>query len=581
MIASPMLRLLPTLLLLVSLTACDAARFSTARRQDTIEAYRKFLAVRPNSDHTKAASQRLEALEYRRARTADKVIGYRMFLDAYPGGRYAADCRARLAGKAMASAKTPADLQLILELFPDTEEAATARERLPGALAARVLMGGDDGAMASFLERFPGHASGEKIRAALATARWTKLGKDDRLVLESFARRMAGTPEAREARKLARTMLENEVAARGTLALLRELQSRYPRSPRLAELSALVSQRTAALAMTEMNLMVLKKKPAIRLGGVEISAVIKQCGSRPETCQTLADLARAARPWRPVGMASTMRAAVYGEDLLGAWRGVEALGWAADEASANLLLELAGTTRISMVRLASRSLARWLSRGTGGSSQRWLKTRLRTAAAPNRVNPDDIQRHGLLRLLAGNAKERGQGTVTLRKLMATPDRALSAGFLLATNAGGSGGLPLDQLQQLTRAAESRLKALEDGFPAALNKESAVAATLAERELFSLTRALAEASASMAGNSSPLALLQARAADTLARWQVHLAAELEGFIPATDPDLSAKVKTHRKGRASALITLRRRRDPAGRATAAALCMLQPSPACSGK
>ena len=95
-------------LLLVSLAACDASRFSTAKRADTVQAYRRFLVLSPDSEHAPAARQRLEALEYRRARAADKVIGYRMFLDQFPEGRYAADCQARMARTALDQARTPA-----------------------------------------------------------------------------------------------------------------------------------------------------------------------------------------------------------------------------------------------------------------------------------------------------------------------------------------------------------------------------------------------------------------------------------------------------------------------------------------
>lgn len=564
-------RILPMALLLASLVACDASRFSTAKRQDTIQAYRQYLALKPGSEHAPAARLRLEALEYKRARTADSVLGYRMFLERFPQGRYANDCRGRMASKAMARARTPADLQLILEQYPESDEATTARERLPAALAQQVLAGGDGAAMLAFLERFPGHPSGGKIRSALATARWARLNKEDRLALESFARHMVGTPEARQARQQARTLLELEVAARGTLALLRELQSRYPRSSRMKELVAIVEKRAAAQALVTLDLKTLKKRPAIRLGGVEMSRVIAQCEVRPGACQALVAQARAARPWRPVGRIRTMRAAVYGEDLLSAWRGVEALGWAPDEASANLLLELAGTTRISMVRLASQSLARWISRGPSERTNRWVQARLRHK--PNRGNLDEEQRHALLRLLASQ----GQGAADLRRLMATPDRTLCAGFLLATRAG-AGTIPSTHLEQFSQAADARLKTLVESFPSQLNKESAVAATLAERELFSLTQVLTEAAG--AGNTS-LAMLQARGADTLANWQSRLSGELDGFIPATDPDLSADVKRHEKGRGQALGQLRRKRDPATRAMFAAICHLHPGPGCPKK
>ena len=564
-------RLIPISLLLASLAACDASQFSTARRADTAEAYRRFLTLSPDSENAPAARQRLEALEYRRVKAADKVIGYRMFLDEYPTGRYAADCTARMARKALARASTPADLQLILEQYPDTPQAATARERLPGALAEETLKAGDEVGMAAFLERFPGHTAGAAVRAALAKARFGQIKeRDDRLELEAFARSLAGTPEAAAARERARVLLEDEVASMRTLLLLRELQTRYPRSPKLASATTLVRRHTAALALLELDLKTMARRPEVRLGGVELSRVNAACKARPARCQQLMVLARAARPWRPSGSIKVLRAAVFSEDLVGAWRSVESLGWAPDEAPADLLLELAGSARISTVRLASRALARWIKRGESERAGRWLRRRLRHT--PNRSNLDELQRHGLLLLLA----RKDQGDATLRQLMNTAARTLSAGYLLAAH-GGEDGAPRAVLTALARAASARLKSLKDSFPSELNQESGVAATLAERELFSLSRALAEAAGAGSG-VSPLAMVQASIADTLVGWQARLTGEVDRFTPAADPDISDQVKRHEQGRAPALRALRRRRDPAGRAMTAALCLVHPTPGC---
>jgi len=566
-------RLLAILLLVaLSLPACEATRHAAAKREDTVEAYRRFLAQFPKSKRGDGVRMRLEALEFKRARSADRPIAYRMYLERYPSGRYARQCKARLARLSLDRARSVADLRLVMEKYEDTPEAAEARRRLPALLAAQVLASGDPAALRDFIQAYPGMKQTARVKRALARMRHGALG-DDRHALEAFARELAGTPEAEQARQRARGLLEQEVALTGSTTLLRELRSRYPRSARIPELRRLVARRQARLAVLALDMGALERTGVASIGKVKVQRVLAHCKRRPERCRQVKEAARAAGPWRPTGGAPALRAAVHGQDIIAAWRTIEALGWSPDIAAADLLVELLGSARPSTARLAGRGLARWLGRATGKArGPGWLAGHLRRP--PRRGNDDEAQRHGVLLLLAGKEV---QGRAALEALAARPGRALTGALLLVQFDLARGRKPPTALTaQLAAAAGARLKSLRDAFPAELNAESGVAALLAERELFVLERVLARL-VDAGGAGDAVTRAHATAADALARWRVDLERDVKAFRPAADPDLTAEVTRHERGRAAALRRLRAGRDPAGRAAAAAIQALYPVPA----
>ncbi len=568
-----MKRLFLLYLVVVALPACHAIRYSAVKEEDTAVAYRGFLASFPKSEHGPRIRERLEALDFKAARTEDRPIAYRMYLERYPSGRYAQESRRRLGRLGLARAKTVADLRLIMEQFEGSPEGAEARKRLPAAMAAQVLASGDEAVLQAFIREFPGVPESPKIKQALAGIRYSRLS-EDRFELETFARNLAGTPEAAKARQRARILLEGEVESTGFEALFRELQSRYPRSARLPELQALVRKRRILAALTTLDLKALAAVRDQKIGSVEISKVLASCHKRPKLCGAAVEAARDAMPWRPAGGLAAQRAAAYGQDLLAAWGAVEALGWAPDEASASLLLELLGSARLSTIRLAGPALDRWAGRAaSSGMAARWLRDRLRRP--PRRGNDDETQRYGALLILAGQEQK---GRRLLNALTSRPGRILSSGYLLASLDTPRGKKPsADLLSRFIRAADGRLKSLEEGFPSELNNESGVAALIAEREVFSLVQALTNILAS-AGPAEALSHLHVRAADTLARWQMELGREVKLYRRAEDPSLKALVNRHEQGRAKALKSLLRGRNMAGKAAAMAICQLHPIPTC---
>src|SRR5690348_12707137 len=84
--------------LTVALGGCRDSAFSAASKQDTIEAYRQFIAQHPSDENIEAANERLSELELEQARKVHTVVAYKRFLDAYPEGERSRAARALLEG---------------------------------------------------------------------------------------------------------------------------------------------------------------------------------------------------------------------------------------------------------------------------------------------------------------------------------------------------------------------------------------------------------------------------------------------------------------------------------------------------
>jgi hypothetical protein len=114
----------------------------------------------------------------------------------------------------------------------------------------------------------------------------------------------------------------------------------------------------------------------------------------------------------------------------------------------------------------------------------------------------------------------------------------------------------------------------------VHKDSLVAATLAERELFAVERSLAQL-AQGAGLPPQLGEVRRSAQALLATWRPQLAklvgAGAEGASGWEEASFLDAVSRHERGRAEALRVLRRA-PPAGALVARAACALAPQPAC---
>ena len=553
----------------VPLWACESSRYAGASETDTIDAYRRYLTRHPEGDKAPRARQRVEVLVYKDARKADRPMGYSLYLRSYPGGRYALACRERLAQLALKRARTPAQLQLILERYPGTPEATVVARRLPAALAAAALASADTATCRRFLDRYPDAPDRPRVRALLARLLFRSLGTD-RLELESFAQEFAGTPEAGRALAKLRQQLIAEVQQTRDAGLLRELAARFPADPQLQRLRGLVTRHKITEALARVDLAALAE---LAQGGDEArqaATLVKWCAPRKQRCQKIQHAGRKAHVWQPAASLTSLQARVFSPELLVSWHAITTLGWMRSWSAGDQLLELCGSSRLSMVWIAEQALARWISRQRGSARQRWIDRLLRRSY--RKANPDEVQRRGVLLMLVARHQ---QGIRLLRRLATgRSDRQLTASYLqIRQQRRQNLTVPRPLLSRFVRAVDNRLSALEDGFPARVTDHSLVAAILAERELYALQRAVEAARA-----LDQLSNQRGKIAVTLSRVRLALTRASKTFQPAREIQLRA-VQQHHKGRAVALRQLLAARDPLSKAVGQAICELEPLPLCN--
>ena len=551
---------------------CEGAFFSAARETDTPEAYLRYLARNPEGDHVEQARHRLKVVRYRRARAVDSPFAYHQFLNKHPEGRLADACRRRLARLALDRARTAADLRLILERYPRTKAAASARDRLPELEAEQAMASGDTDQLRDFLRRYPSSRRAAKVRRVLAAKVFARLGPD-RTALERFARDYAGTDEATTAQERARRLLELEIRASEDPALLREYTARYPGHSGLDDLRQVVKRGRvtrwlARLDPARVDEPVLADDPAARW-----------CSRRKAACHKLARLARDAASWRPPVSLDDLKKRVLHPNLALNWKALASLAWMPDPDAGVLLLEQVGAARFSLVWVAARSFRRWW--GLFAGKPRTGRFVTRAVRAADAVNADAVQRLGYFALVSGRPVKLD---ATLRSLWAgdgdlrssAKGRVLAAAYLEAV-ARPAAGASAEAVEAFARQAESRLAWLKQAFPADLKPESLPTAQLAERELFALAGATEEV-AKLAGAPRGLATLRAEMTRQLTSWRTRLAAVEQPMPPPRLDDLSATVRRHNLGRPAALNALLRHRTETGRRVGQAICRLDPLPMC---
>lgn len=549
---------------------CDSSRYSAAQRADTLDAYRRYLASSPKGKNADAAKRRVEMLEYKAARQADRPLGYNRYLQRYPRGKYALACRERLARVSLSGARTPADLMLVIERYEGTAEAKKAAKLLPALLAAAAMKGKDPAACQRFLDRYPGEQAAPKVRALLARLRFASLGTT-RLALESFAQEFAGTPQADRAMARLRRLLAREVQDTLDPTLLRELEARFPGAVELKKLRRLVLRQQLSEALARADLAALDALKGDTAEARHATTLVRWCAARKRRCKQIQTLARLAHTWRPAAGLASIQSRVFSVDLLVSWHAVSTLGWIRDRAAGDALLELVGSSRLSMVWVVEQALWRWLSRRSEVVRRRWAERSLRR---PYReANPDARQRRGALLMLS---TKRAAGARLLSEVAGRSGRELPAAYLHVRLARRV-GLPVPRrvMARFARAAKNRVNALTDAFPKNVTDDNLVAGILAERELFALGQAV-----QAAGARGRLTGLRGKIAVLLSTWRVSLARASKTFQPAHEIRIK-QVALHDQGRPAALGKLLRGRDPFSRAVAAAICEQEPLPRCPRK
>ena len=560
--------LLPILMLPAS--GCDSSHYSAASRADTLDAYRRYLAHTPTGKNADLARKRMEILDYKAARQADRPAGYNGYLRRYPQGKYVLASRERLAQLSLARARTPADLLLLLERYEGTPEALQAARRLPGLLARDAQTREDPKACRRFLDNYPRNPQAAQVRALLARIQYRTLG-GTRLELESFAQEFAGTPEANKALERLKKLLVLEVEETRDATLLRELEARFPLATELKRLRALVLRQLLGEALARADMAALDSLKGEIKEAREAAILVRWCKTRKRRCKQIKDLAKMAHVWQPATSLSSIHGRVFSADLLVSWHAVTTLGWTRGWAAGDMLLELTGSSRLSAVWVTEQALWRWLSSLDVPAQKRWARRLLRRSY--RKANADEIQRRGVALM---QTPRHSEGERLLREVAALPGRDLPASYLHLRMLGrAKRPAPRRLMARFARAVDNRISSLKDAFPQKISDDNLVTATLAERELFALGKAVE-------GQGAPARFtsLRGKIAVLLSHWRVRLARVNKAFQPAREIRLE-QVSQHAQGREAALGKLLAGRDTLSRAVGQAICAQDPLPVCGKK
>lgn len=556
------------------LAGCDAMHYRSALRENSVQAYRRYLARHPGGHHTAQARGRLEQQRYFQARRADRPLGYRLYLQEYPDGAHDAACRARLAGLALKQATTGAQLELILELHPDSREAREAERRLPALLAREALQRRDPSLCVRFLDRFPQSAGASNVRAHLAALRYPSV--PNRLPeLEAFIQELGGTPQGKQALVRLERLMIHQVQESLTPADLDQLRARFPDSAALPRLRQSVRRQQLWRALGRVDLEALR-----RMNDPEAEQLVRWCRETGQArCDALRRLAQQAAAWAPTRPIKDLCAGTYAADPQDAWLAITHLSFSRSVRAGEQLLELMGSARLSTIWITTSALDRWLLGLTPGRRGQWIQQRLARAHHP--ANDDEVQRRAHL-LLLGNAAD--EGLAQLRRLASHPSRMLSAGYLMAhweRRQRPTRPPSREALQRLSTGAHARVIWLKDAFPVELHEHSLFSGVLVERETFGLLGALDQIRGGIpGGGAAGLEEARVEARTLLQDWRRRLVELSKRFTPASQPNIAPVVEHHEQGREAALRQLVRSSSGAGRLVARSLCGDRTAGVCAG-
>ncbi|MEM6927534.1 MAG: hypothetical protein AAF602_11435 [Myxococcota bacterium] len=166
----------------LSTTACASREWRRAQDLNTGEAYRSFVAARPESSRVELAMRRAEDLDWVAARAADTASAYRAYLGAHPQGAHAPQAREKAASLSLAAAElegTPEALTTFLVEFPGDPRKAEIEDRIEGLWHERAVREGTDEAWGSYLVRYPSGRWAGDARTARDEAAWTRTVTED------------------------------------------------------------------------------------------------------------------------------------------------------------------------------------------------------------------------------------------------------------------------------------------------------------------------------------------------------------------------------------------------------------------
>lgn len=291
-------RSLVVLSLVALLSSACGPTWMRAKRLDSVDAYREFLAQKPDSRHADEAARSLEAAEWRVASAAGTAYAYRAYLARYASGEYAAAAELRL-------------------------------EDIAWQDAARI---GTQGAYAAFLRANARSPRCGEAKRRIEELAWAEAGATNTEAgYLQFVREHPSSPHEAEAMAAASDRAASEALAANQVNGIRDVLERYPASPRRPELQG----RLDALLWQD-----IERKPEI--AGLELYVALCPSGERIDQVREMLEARRfeeAVSHNTREGYQSYLRAYPDGPHAREAERGLAALIEAEVEAARASLRE--------------------------------------------------------------------------------------------------------------------------------------------------------------------------------------------------------------------------------------------------
>lgn len=342
---------LPLALALLAAASCAPSGYDKARREDTADAYARFLREQPKDPAAPEAKRRLAELEFQEARRQNTVLAYKRFQERFPESERKKDAVVMLENlryEAAAKADTSTAWMDFLRDHPAGAHGADARSKLDECDWRDASKAGTAKSLEDYLARHPETKHRAEADKAIDDRRFAEaqvagprglLGYLDKNPTGEHREKARGLLAHREA--LARAWLGEFGAAREALELMADAGER---AKLLAQVDLAEADRISAR---------LDPKPLEAFAAARPGPAAEQAKARAKALAkagALKDLARRLDPSHYARPADELARVLAAPDPRDRWLAAEELGRMGARHAADALLEAATASRFTRVR---------------------------------------------------------------------------------------------------------------------------------------------------------------------------------------------------------------------------------------
>lgn len=554
----------PVLALVLFVAGCQTA-WDRARREDSVDGWRRYLVDRADPEEREAARRRIEVLMIRDAERAGSVRAWARVLSDFPDGAYAARARKGLVEARRRTALARGD-ERTLARFLARHPAAPGVDAVRRALAARraeaLERAPDLAAARALAEDFPDLPEADRARRVaedlmLAAARTSGTPAEAERYLDAFprgARRDEAIGLLEEARARAALSSGDERALRAFLADSPASARRGEVASKLALVLLARAERTLDPDVADSAAAVAPEGSAVAQQATLLARALRRGGRRVATTREAVATLGQRFAVRPIPV---LRELLASSDALETWDAVRELALSDDPASFDVLLEAAGAANALTAFTACAALP--VVVGRLGLGERATE-RVRVLSA-RQANPEDRLRLGALRDALGDA----DGALAAYEAAATaPVTAVAGGTLAVLRATDRGDLERARRLAGSLLEEVRARAASLALPGPDQADArAAAAPGAARSLHALAVLAGQLAARLAAQVDGLPALVAELAASTTRTEAEARLHDPRFRSAGADAVAGRARQQSDARVRAARTLGRLREPAAR------------------